>query len=291
MNRYHSSSCKTAYLIMRPVLSILAGIFFYFQSATSSAQSQSSSVSIKQSDEQQTAHPIQVPVQDENQEVVILVSGAGEWEVIQKEFFSNVPKESTPYGEWFLAEMPLEDDIFEVAFFYNGPGAIFAGGATQYAIDRWSPKLMIHLGVCNGFEGSVNKEELLIVERIVASATKITTDIDLSWLGAAATAWAKKGVIASGDKPIQTPAEMANLKNQFGALAWDRESASVSSIASVNKVRLLVIKSVACLLGNDPKAYEKQEIPVPVLKKLLDESLKMIPFWISRSSLEINEAP
>jgi adenosylhomocysteine nucleosidase len=76
-----------------------------------------------------------------------------------------------------------------------GWGKIAAACATQYAINRWKPSLLVNLGTCGGFEGSIQRGEILLVDRTIvydileqmgdsdALIDYYTSQIDTSWLG------------------------------------------------------------------------------------------------------------
>jgi adenosylhomocysteine nucleosidase len=76
-------------------------------------------------------------------------------------------------------------------FFHEGWGKVAAAGSTQYVIDQFKPTIPINLGTCGGFEGEIERAEVVradktIIYDILDSKEAIadyTTSIDLSWLG------------------------------------------------------------------------------------------------------------
>ena len=61
----------------------------------------------------------------------VIVSANAEWESVRR-IFPDVPSESSPYGEYFFAEVAGH----RVMFFQGGWGKVAAAASTQYVIDR-----------------------------------------------------------------------------------------------------------------------------------------------------------
>src|SRR5210317_1707016 len=128
-----------------------------------------------------------------NMDVVVLVSADAEWRAVR----GLVPVRSaveTPYGGCFRDDRPINGKELEVLFLHGGWGKIAAGASTQYAIDRWQPKLLVNLGTCGGFEGHIERGEIVLAEKTLvydiyeqmgdpgSHIDHYTTHIDLSWL-------------------------------------------------------------------------------------------------------------
>jgi adenosylhomocysteine nucleosidase len=94
--------------------------------------------------------------------IVVLVSADAEWAAV-KEYSSPECVEPTPYGECFTRAVGNE----EVLFFHGGWGKIAAAAATEYAINRWRPDVLINIGTCGGIEGRVERGEKLLVTRAI----------------------------------------------------------------------------------------------------------------------------
>src|ERR1700690_129451 len=94
--------------------------------------------------------------------VVVLVSANAEWRPV-RERFSSAAVTQSPYGDSFTATVGKRS----VIFMHGGFGKVQAAGSTQYAIDRFPPSLLVNLGTCGGFEGSVAPHDLLLVERTI----------------------------------------------------------------------------------------------------------------------------
>ena len=94
--------------------------------------------------------------------IVIAISANIEWQALKALLPQDV-YHSSPYGEWFqidasaLPNAPENLQIQSLIFFHQGWGKIAAAAATQYAIDRWQPEILINLGTCGGFAGEIEK--------------------------------------------------------------------------------------------------------------------------------------
>ena len=159
--------------------------------------------------------------------IIILISANAEWRVV-KLLYPNEKFETTPWGDYFETDILTKDGNVPVTFFHEGWGKVAAAGATQYAIDLWNPELMINLGTCGGFEGSVNRFDILLINKTVIYDIKeamgdskeaiqdYSSEIDMSWISIPDTI--QKTLLVSADRDL-VPEEMAMLKQNYGAIA------------------------------------------------------------------------
>ena len=224
--------------------------------------------------------------------VVVLVSADAEWKALRA--LRPEPAESpSPFGAWFVGKAGARS----VLYFHGGWGKIAAAGSTQYAIDRWKPALLINIGTCGGFQGAIEKGEVLLVEKTVVydivelmgdSAEAIaafTTPIDLGWLGRELPPGVRRGALASADRDLQ-PADLERLAKAYGALAGDWESGAIAWVARRNGVRLLILRGVSDVVGaQGSETYGNLEAfeagSGQVMKRLVDD----LPFWLSASGI------
>ena len=118
-------------------------------------------------------------------DVIVLISANSEWRALEQVVHATA-RGSTPWGE------TLEAD--GVLYVHGGWGKIDAAASTQYAIDRWQPRLVVNLGTCGGFEGAVKPFDVVLAGRTVVydivermgdpkeAIDAYATTIDLSWL-------------------------------------------------------------------------------------------------------------
>lgn len=98
--------------------------------------------------------------------VVILISANAEWKIV-KSVFTKENYHPTPWGEYFQTEIESSKGKTSVIFFHEGWGKTAAAGATQFAIDKWNPEYFINLGTCGGFEGKINRYDIVLVNKTI----------------------------------------------------------------------------------------------------------------------------
>jgi adenosylhomocysteine nucleosidase len=191
--------------------------------------------------------------------VVVLVSADFEWRAVLP-LFPEARLQPAPIGEWFEAVLDVQGRAEAVRFFHGGWGKISAAATTQYAIQRWSPSLLVNLGTCGGFRGEIERGEIVLVERTrvydileqmtdaQAALDHYATDLDLSWLSGPPPHPVRRHLLVSGDRDL-IAGEVAGLKARFGAVAGDWESGAIAWVARRNGVRCLILRGVTDLVG------------------------------------------
>ncbi|MGC4020899.1 MAG: hypothetical protein QM734_02650 [Cyclobacteriaceae bacterium] len=157
-------------------------------------------------------------------QVVVLISANAEWKVV-KSLFSKENYQSTPFGENIFKQKSKVKIKRLLSFFHEGWGKTAAAGATQFAIEKWNPEYFINLGTCGGFEGAINRYEVVLVNKTVIYDIKeamgdskeavddYTTDIDVSWLKVYPSDSVKTTLLVSADKDL-VPQEISELEIQ-----------------------------------------------------------------------------
>ena len=124
---------------------------------------------------------------------VVVISANAEWHPFRG-LFPEARIEQSPFGEYFVHDLDVGDGVEKVVFLHGGWGKISAAASAQFAIDRWSPRLLVNLGTCGGFKGAVEPGEVLLVEKTIVydivekmgdaseAIAEYTTDLDLDWL-------------------------------------------------------------------------------------------------------------
>lgn len=226
--------------------------------------------------------------------MVVLISANAEWQVVRS-FFPEAVAESSPLGDWFVAEVPAPRAAptpdrrdaggtngptpagwetggtprprCEVIFFHGGWGKIAAAASTQYVIDRWRPELLINLGTCGGFAGAIERGTMVLAERTLvydiieqmgdadAAIAHYSTTLDLAWLGDPPQP-VQRALLVSADRDLVV-AELPSLRARFGAIAGDWESGAIAYVAARNHVRCLILRGVTDLVGESGgEAYD-----------------------------------
>ena len=221
---------------------------------------------------------------------VVLISAIAEWNAV-KPLFPDAKIRRFPFGECF--DILLQDE--HISFFHSGWGKIASSGSIQYVIDRYSPDLIVNLGTCGGFEGDVEQGEIILVDRTyVYDIVELMGDLDivsyygssldLSWLAEPYPYPVRRGMIASADSDLP-PAKIPFLKEQ-GAIAADWESAALAWVARQNNARLLILRGVSDLVGEEGgEAYDNIEIFNERVRGVMQQLVDQLPDWLNAVKL------
>lgn len=228
-------------------------------------------------------------------DVVVLISANVEWRCVRA-WLPDVAVEATPYGECFTLSMPVGAAQVAVVFMHGGWGKIAAAGSTQYAFDRWTPRLLVNLGTCGGFAGDILPGAVMLATRTLVydiieqmgdpaeALAHYTTDLDLSWLREPLPQPVLRGLLLSADRDLVMD-EVPRLRAQFGAVAADWESGAIAYVAARNGARCLILRAVTDVVGPDSaEAYDGTltlftERTAAVMVQLLDA----LPAWLAQA--------
>ena len=179
-------------------------------------------------------------------DVVVLISANAEWKPVRV-VLGHAAAETSPFGEFIAKTLDARGRTRSVVYFHGGWGKISAAASAQYAIGRWAPRLLVNLGTCGGFEGSVRAGDLLLVTKTVVydiiemmgdadqAVADYTTALDLAWLKKPFPEPVVQAPLVSADRDIQ-PADIPALRTKFGAVAGDWESGAIAFTARTNGV-------------------------------------------------------
>jgi adenosylhomocysteine nucleosidase len=221
---------------------------------------------------------------------LILISANAEWKAV-KELLRPAKVETSPHGEWFIG-------LQGAVFFHGGWGKIAAAASTEFAIARWNPKLVVNLGTCGGVAGVIDRYAIVLAEKTIVydivemmgdsseAIRDYSTDIDLSWLPAAAVTRMPAGLIRttllSADRDL-SPAELRGLREKYGMRAGDWESGAIAWVAvRKHKRRLLILRGVSDLVSETTggQAYGKPEEFVSGTRTVMKTLLDSLPDWL-----------
>lgn len=219
--------------------------------------------------------------------VVVIISADGEWRAIPR-LFPEIDYGESPYGPWFKTSVDGEP----VIFFHGGWAKIPAAASAQYVVSTWKPDLIVNLGTCGGFEGMIERDTVIMVERAVVYdiinqmsdtdeiIAKFTTDIDLSWVTDPPIP-VTRATIVSGDRDLR-PEDIPLLKEKYGARIGDWESGSIAWVCRVNGVRLLILRGVSDLVGaSGGEAYDGNKIVwVEAAERIIPRLVDSLPGWL-----------
>jgi len=235
-------------------------------------------------------------ISPENPAIVVLISAGGEWRAVKKQF-PQVTIQTYPYGEWFQSPLGGYDSGENLVFVHGGWGKISAAASAQYAVDRWAPRMLVNLGTCGGFEGRIERGEIVLVEKAIvydiieqmgdydAHIGHYTTTIDLSWLQEPYPQPVRRDLIVSGDRDILAQ-DIPWLVEKFGAVAGDWESGSIAFVANKNQVRLLILRGVTDLVNvGGGEAYGNLEFFHQAAEIIMEQLIQALPGWLKAENI------
>jgi adenosylhomocysteine nucleosidase len=228
---------------------------------------------------------------------VVIISANIEWKIL-KTLLPPPTLNSSPLGQWFEIDLNVGSTIEPVLFFHGGWGKIAAAASTQYVLDRWSPRLLVNLGTCGGFEGEIEKGTIILVERTLVydiielmgdhdeHLAHYTTRLDLSWLKEGYPQPVRRTLLVSADRDVLA-ADIPWLKAEFGAVAGDWESAAIAWVAARHQTPCLILRGVSDLIGGSGgEAYDGNiHVFVEGTTGILRCLIKALPDWLMRADI------
>lgn len=225
--------------------------------------------------------------QAQNLKYAVIISANMEWRAIKKYYPDEDYKESV-WGEYFYKNIEGQ----EILFFHEGWGKVAAAGATQYVISEFQPEILINLGTCGGFEGEINRLDVVLANKTVIydiieamgdskeAIQDYTTEIDLTWLGDSYPVEVLETVLVSADKDLRLD-EIEKLKSEYAAIAGDWETGGMAYIASRNNTKILILRGVSDLVSStEGEAYGNFELFIERAEKVMFKLLDDLPKWI-----------
>ena len=225
--------------------------------------------------------------------IVVLISAGAEWRAVRA-LLPQVEPQSSPLGKWFVTDLDLGERREPVIFFHGGWGKIAAAASAQYAIDRWSPALLVNLGTCGGFEGEIERGTIILAERTIvydiieqmtdaqAAIAHYTTELDLSWLREPYPQPVRRTLLVSADRDLIVE-DIPQLKAQYGAVAGDWESGAIAWVADQNNTRCLILRGVTDLVGaSGGEAYDgNKHVYHENARTIMEQLVKALPAWLA----------
>ena len=228
-------------------------------------------------------------------DIVVLISADAEWKPVRA-YLAKDAAASAPFGEFISKTMEAGGKKISIVYFHGGWGKISAAASTQYAVDRWSPRLLVNIGTCGGFEGRVRTGDLLLVDRTVVydivemmgdgddAIADYATTLDLAWLKKPYPERAIESLLVSADRDIQ-PADIPKLERKFGAVAGDWETGAIAFTAKKNAVPCLILRVVSDIVGSaGGEVYGKIEIYEKRAGTIMTRLMDTLPAWIRASA-------
>lgn len=217
----------------------------------------------------------------------VIISANSEWKALKK-VYPNETYQSSPWGEYFFKNIGGQS----ILFFHEGWGKVSAAGATQYVIDKYNPEILINIGTCGGFEGDIERFDIVLADKTVIydiieamgdykeAIADYTTLIDLAWLGENYPTKVHKTLLVSADKDLRID-EIEKLRKEYSAVAGDWESGAIAYVAKRNNKKLLILRGVSDLVSSKQgEAYGNIDLFVQRTDSVMSMLLNELPKWI-----------
>jgi adenosylhomocysteine nucleosidase len=220
---------------------------------------------------------------------VVLISDDAEWRAVRS-YYPRVEMHRTPYGERFSIDISGR----RIVFFQGGWGKIAAAASAQYAIDRFTPELIMNLGTCGGFVGSVELGEVILVEETLVydimeqmtdaqeAIEHYVTRLDLTWLkpNDLLRLPVRRARLVSADRDVVF-SDIHALTKRYGAVAADWESGAIAWVAARNQMHCLILRAVSDMVGEGGgEAYGNYELFQERTNDVMRRMLESLPGWI-----------
>lgn len=223
----------------------------------------------------------------EKVKIAVIISANAEWKVVKK-LYPNESYSKSPWGEYFFTDIAKE----KVLIFQEGWGKVAAAGATQYVIDQFHPLVLINLGTCGGFEGEIERGEIVLADRTIIydiieamgdskeAIADYSTTIDLSWLGNNYPTKVRKTLLVSADQDLQLH-QIEILKKEYKAVAGDWESGAIAYVAARNKTKVLILRGVTDVVSTTKgEAYGNFELFAQRTEEIMTILFQDLPKWV-----------
>lgn len=198
----------------------------------------------------------------------------------------------TPYGEMLEVTSVLAGQARHLVFMQGGWGKIAAAGSTQYAIDHFSPALIVNLGTCGGFAPDVAVGTVLLVDYTLVydiieqmgdadeALAHYATELDLAWLPDPLPSPVCRTMLVSADRDILR-GDVQHLRATYGAIAADWETGAIAHICARNQIRCLILRAVTDTVSPDEaEAYGNPTLFAERAAMMMGNLLDVLPAWL-----------
>jgi adenosylhomocysteine nucleosidase len=223
-------------------------------------------------------------------QIAVLVSARAEWDCVCR-YYQDPTLQQSPAGPYFFRELANRP----VLLMHSGWGKVASAAATQYLIDNWHPELLINIGTCGGFSGSVEVGETIlanetliydIYERMTDPRVAIdhyTTPIDLGFLCEPYPQEVRITRLLSADQDID-PDLIFKLTGEYQAVAADWESGAIAWTANRNHTNCLILRVVSDLVDVMGGELYNQGSFAERTNEVLTPLIRALPNWIRCAS-------
>ena len=218
---------------------------------------------------------------------VIIICAQAEWQAVR----NLLPLPSQP-DDAGMAWIASQSDGSALHWVHSGWGKTAAAAATQHAIDRWQPDLLINLGTCGGLAGCCQLGEVLLVEETVQydiresmgeawpALLHYTAKADYSWIAEPLPAGTRRCRLASADRDI-LPEEAEMLRREYNVPAADWESGAIAWVAARNQTPWLILRGVSDLTdGNSSETAGQLALWQERCGTIMQKLVECLPWYL-----------
>ena len=197
--------------------------------------------------------------------MIIGIIGAMELEVqALKELMDKAEIQKISTIDFYKGNINGVDTVVAVA----GVGKVNAAVCAQTMILKYSPDLIINVGVAGGLADGFKIGDIAVADYVVEhdmdtsplgdekgfisginmvklSCDSRIADMMMNAVETVESIKAKKGVIASGDQFIYTQEQRDRITGDFGAIAAEMEGASIGHVCVMNNVPFGVLRAIS----------------------------------------------
>ncbi|MGN0106625.1 MAG: 5'-methylthioadenosine/adenosylhomocysteine nucleosidase [Hominilimicola sp.] len=197
--------------------------------------------------------------------MVVGIIGAMELEVqALKELMDKADIQKISTIDFYKGNINGVDTVVAVA----GVGKVNAAVCAQTMILKYSPDLIINVGVAGGLADNFRIGDIAVADYVVEHdmdtsplgdekgfisginmvqmpCDKPLADMMIKAVDTVGGIKAQRGIIASGDQFIDTQEERGRIINEFGAIATEMEGASIGHVCTMNNVCFGVLRAIS----------------------------------------------
>jgi len=161
----------------------------------------------------------------------------------------------------------------QVVVAISGFGKVAASSTVTTMLDRYEPSAVLFTGVAGGIDHTVRRGDVVVADALVQhdfdaspivpkyvipslGVSRIESDPELVAVAVEAAEGmghsVHRGLVASGDRFIDDPAEVATLRSELpGILAVEMEGAAVAQVCREREVPFVVVRAVSDTADGD----------------------------------------
>lgn len=197
--------------------------------------------------------------------MVVGIIGAMDLEVqALKELMGNAKIEKISSIEFYKGKINGVDTVVAVA----GVGKVNAAVCAQTMILKYSPDLIINVGVAGGLDDELKIGDIAVADFVVEHdmdttpcgdergfisgikmvkmpCDNVISDLMMKAVNVLDGVTAKKGIIASGDQFVSKQEQRDSIISNFGAIATEMEGGSIGHVCIMNNVKFGVLRSIS----------------------------------------------